>query len=493
MWFFSRQLWSGELPLRVDDFLNFPAGGSLWVADPLNALLLAPLIPLLGVPVAYTLLVWFHVVFSGVMAYRLGERISGKASVGWVASLAYAESPLLICHIHNGASEAIAGGWLAWSLLATWELAENPTSSRGKVVEAGLAAALCAVAQWYAGVCAFAWLAINLLRRWRALGAAMALAALLVLPVAVLAQRTSTAADNVVGIKTEKEVNVVRRTIGPTDPRVWVMPGDFRSPDFRKYSKYAEEYIHSSYLGWVVLVGAALAGWGPGRRRLWLAVAAAALLSLGPVLVIDGQAVIVARRLAIPMPYFLVEKLPGFSSLSLLYRFNQLTVLGLAVLAGMGWSRYRYGWLAGALMIAESRFVSPMAGNLGKTDATIPAVFEVLRDAPEGAVMNYPVAGGRAYLYEQTVHGKPVAGSLNFPNNKASLQVWKALLSNSTQSPEAFRQAAAREAREQGVRYLVVHIDPMVRPDMHDRAERAVKDNMTPLTEADGIRIYQLY
>ena len=80
--------------------------------------------------------------------------------------------------------------------------------------------------------------------------------------------------------------------------------------------------------------------------------------------------------------------------------------------------------------------------------------------APEGAVMNFPVTGGMAVLWEQTVHGHPLAGSLNFPNNPAARRVWKVMLAHRGDPPEAFRAAVGEAARREGIRYLLVHLDP---------------------------------
>jgi hypothetical protein len=116
-----------------------------------------------------------------------------------------------------------------------------------------------------------------------------------------------------------------------------------------------------------------------------------------------------------------------------------------------------------------------------------------LAGEPDGAVMNFPVVGGRAYLYEQTVHHKVLTGGLNFPNNNASRRVWKEALANVDAAPAALAAAVTRAARAEGVRYLVVHQDPMARPDMHDTAVRALADAFAPIAEGDGMRVYRFW
>ena len=131
------------------------------------------------------------------------------------------------------------------------------------------------------------------------------------------------------------------------------------------------------------------------------------------------------------MPYFLLEQLPGFGSLSLLFRLAVVPGLALALLAagvGVGRSKRFVAGLVGALLI-EAWFVAPTAGLPDLQSSEIEQPIWDLAEAPFGAVMNYPLAGGRPYLYEQTVHRKPIAGQLNFPNNRESMSIWQTLVS----------------------------------------------------------------
>jgi hypothetical protein len=313
---------------------------------------------------------------------------------------------------------------------------------------------------------------------------------------ATVAWSVTTARDSVVGIKDARETALVRRTIGPADPVAFVMPGDYRSPDFSQISRYGEQYVHTPYLG-LVLLALGCAALARDGRRAWpwaLAALLGALLACGPVLARFGAPVILARRLAVPLPWFLVEELPGLRGLTLLWRLAQLPALCLAVLAALAVrDRPRGAWAAIALVLLEVRGASPARGLPFHADATPSPVLAALRGAPEGAVMNFPVTGGMAVLWEQTVHRHPLAGSLNFPNNPAARKVWKVMLAHRGDPPDAFRAAVGEAARREGIRYLLVHLDPWARPDMHDDAVRAVKAAFPPLAEADGLRVYPLW
>jgi hypothetical protein len=364
---------------------------------------------------------------------------------------------------------------------------------------------------------------------------ALVVGAALVAPVAVGTHRSATAPDNVVGIKDARELATVRRTIGPADPVAFVAPLDYRSPDFRELSRYAEQYVHAPYLGWVALL---LAGAGalqvargrlgaaepsaapssPGVDRCGLAAVgmagvACAVLACGPVLARFGGPVILPGRLAVPLPYFLLEGLPGFASLSLVWRLAQGAALAVAVLAavplaGLGSmtarqpgrrtiggpsSPARMAGLATLLVLVEARTFAPTAGLPAHADASPEAPLAVLAGAPDGAVMNYPVTGGLSWLHDQTIHRKPLTGGLNFPNNKASRKLWRLMIDHASDAPEDFASTVGAAASGLGVRYVVVRLDPNAPPDMHDAAVRALRHASPPIAEAPGLRVHRLY
>lgn len=523
LWYFAHSLAEGAWPGHTQ-LLDHPDGGTLWVSDPLGGLLAAPVVLMASVPLAYTLLVYLQLGLSAAFAHSFaadlwGDRESeGSHLAGLIAGIGYATAPVLLSGVHNGTSEAFAGGWAVWATWAAWRVAR-----RGRwtaVVECGVALGFAALASWYSAVIAFVFVgmivALGVGQPWKTFlgrrAAGLVLGLMLVAPLASAVQQAATAPDNLVGIKNEREVRSVRRTTGPADPVGYFAPGDYRSPDFRELSRYSEGFFHCHYLGYVLIMGALLGLRRPrGLGFLWAGGLTTMVLSLGPVLARFGSAVIVMGDRAIPLPYLLLEGLPGFSSLSLLYRLAAGPALAVAVLGALGWlgsvrPQWRR-WLAVAVVLgvmAEGLWLSPLRARPDTTNTTVSVGILALAAAPAGAVMNYPLAGGRGYLFEQSVHGKPVAGTLNFPNNLASKKVWKSMLDAVDLPQDEFRKEIAVRARKQGIRYLVVHLDPLARPDMHDAAVRAVKDAYDPIggVEAIGdgeaagetaVRVYQLW
>ncbi len=519
-WFAAEALGAGSLPWNAH-LLNHPEGGTLMVSDPLGVAFMTPLLWVLSLPAAYTVLVWWRLALAGVGAHLAAElllrRNQGSPAAAWIAGVGFCAAPVVLSGVHNGTSEAFNVGWAALGVYGMLRVLDG--GSRRWAVATGVLLALAAVASWYAGVVAFCLCAVLALvgglNRQAGFGrsvGALLLGLALAAPAAAAFHEAATAESNLVGIKHAQELQGVRRTTGPADPVGYLRGGDFRSPDFRVLSRYGENFVHCTYLGWVLLLGVGLAfGWRPRARVLWAVAGggvALGALSLGPVWVSGGSPVILAGDRAVPLPYFALERLPGFSSLSLLYRLAVGPSLAAALLAAVGYGRLAartpsLRWLPFAVVLAlltEKRVVSPLTTLPDVVDVRPAPGVQALADAPPGAVLNFPVVGGRAYLYEQTVHRKPLAGTLNFPNNRAGQRVWKAWLRHAAEEPADFARRATSAAKARGVRYLVVHDDALARPDQHDAAVSAIEAAFAPLEAQDGgdplrapVRVYALW
>ena len=112
--------------------------------------------------------------------------------------------------------------------------------------------------------------------------------------------------------------------------------------------RFGEDFRHLAYIGIPLLVTTVL--WG--RGRYWWVVAVGFILALGPVLVQDGRPLVVAG-VAFPLPFWLLENAPGFSELSLLFRFALLGQLALVFLNARGVSTPRWAALLLLLVVLE--------------------------------------------------------------------------------------------------------------------------------------------
>lgn len=487
LWFVHRAFSMGQLPLHTT-LLDPPDGGRIVIADPLNAALGAPLVALFGVVAAYAILVIGHLWLAGFAAHLLGRRLGGS---GWVAGVGFQWAPIVLAHVHDGSSEAISVGLLPLSALATIAAVESGGARR--IGLAGLALFLVAFSGWYSGVGAFLFACAVLVFGWGELPRrrvvervlpALLLGLALTAPWAAAVRSVAEADDGLVDIKNPEDLARIRRTLGGADPRIFVAPLDFRSPDFANLEANPSDRVHTAYLGFVLL-GLALFSRRNGHPRaaLWATLAAGVVLAMGPVIVIDGFPLAVHGR-ALPLPYALLEKLPGFSSLSLLYRLATVSALMLAVLA----DRARPAWAA--LVLAEVALVSP-ARHLPDVTPLPPAgAVLALRAAPDGVVLNLPVMAGRNFLYEQTLHEKPVAGSLNTGLNRAGLRVLSA--GRKLRGGDVDLPTFVGIARTEGVRYVVFHKDTLMEEGLWN-AWKGIREKFGPIAEDDRAAVYQLW
>ena len=480
------QIADGRVPWAIER-LNFPEGGTLLISDPLGASLAAPAVWLLGPYVAFTLLVLFQFTFSGLVMHGFAEAFlrwrrgaGGTGSGPFVSGVAFMSSAILASHIHNGASETWSAGWTVLAIWMVWADAVWP--SRGRMLAAGGALCLASLAHWYGGLVAFIFAAFIVIggigerpqRTWLRRSAGVLLGVVLSGALAAGTGAIHRADDNIVEIKSSEMVRFTTRSTGSADPLTYILPGEHRSPDFQKMSANNARYLHGHYLG-VVVLGLGIWGWSRRRRHtgflLWGG-ASCLVLSLGPVLMNAARPVLIMGDLGVPLPFFLLESLPGFDALSLPWKFALGPTIGLSVLAGLALDQRgrRVTLAALALMAVDSLVMAPTAERPRVVPIDHAASLEGLRDAPPGAVINYPLVPGRGYLAEQIIHGKPVAGMLNRVGNESAARLWKRIRVESGKDPDTFHRAVSSTAERLGIRYLVIHTDPDAEPDMYTSA-----------------------
>ena len=478
-WFVASGVRDGVFPIHTT-LLDFPDGGRLLAADPLNALLASPLTLAWGAPFAYATLLLLHLTFAGLFADMLGRRMGGR---GWIAGIAYPWSAVVLAHLQNGSSEAAGVAWLPLSALACHVVVSRPGFAPAATL--GAAAALAATALgggWYAGLDAFL-LAVCVAvfaPGGRRLWPALALGVLLVAPAAYAFRAVSTASDGLIDIKGLDDLARIRRTIGALDVRVPWVPGNFRAPNFARLAQNASDLVHTAYIGYGLL---ALALWKGRNRALWIATICALVLAHGPSIVLDGRPLAIAGR-ALPLPYAIVEQVPGFGSLSLLFRLATLVPLGLGLLADRAHPMFAL------VIVLETRLFGPAATLPQVSPAKIAAPYAALALAEPGAVITLPAGYTRTRLFEQAQHGKPLVGSINSGVNATGLAVLADLRACERENLP-FGDAVAR-AKERGVRYVIVHPKEALETTFSP-AVRILRTHATVLADDGAVRVYRLY
>jgi hypothetical protein len=191
--------------------------------------------------------------------------------------------------------------------------------------------------------------------------------------------------------------------------------------------------VNTLFLGWAGLA-LALVGAVRYRRQLaaWITGAVLfAVLSLGPLLQINGRSTFDLDGLAVnvPLPFVLLHYLPVVKANRVPNRFSVVVMLSLAVLAGFGtyWllnkaSRFRFRisrWLVPAcgLLIAALLLFEHWSAPLPLTDTRIPPVYQQVAAEPgDFAILQLPMGWRNSFgvqgtestqtQYYQTYHHK---------------------------------------------------------------------------------------
>jgi hypothetical protein len=288
-------------------------------------------------------------------------------------------------------------------------------------------------------------------------------------------------------------VHFLLNNFGAADWSAWFGASASRDIAILAPFEAGQGFFHTTHIAWIVVIFAAI-----GIRRVWrkeFALVALALLSFvfsfGMETHIGG--------LDVPMPYGFLARMPGFSQLSLSYRYG-LGVLPVAVvfaaLGAQNQSRKGIGLLCAAVLL-QLRFLSPIAGGVPATDLAGIHHSEALNELavqPDGGVVHFPILAQHPTMYAQRVHRKPITISLNDASSEIDLAFWNAA--------RRHLQVGQKEAfvdfiKGIGIRYLVADGgDPRRRGDPHFSFYKMIRENFQRLgTEGEngGIEVYALW
>lgn len=214
----------------------------------------------------------------------------------------------------------------------------------------------------------------------------------------------------------------------PADLLSFVVPGPLQSWWGRQAERLgglavAPAVERAVFLGYLPLLLSAIGVWHARRRALvWLGIALTfALLALGPTLTIAGQSRFGPTGWSLPLPYRLLERVPGLNLARVPARFALLVTLCLAVLSGFGIrflaTRFATRWPRPALSLAYGVLILALLSEhlaipYPLTPVTAPPAFQWLAAQPEpGTVLEFPVVLERSRsLFYQTIHGRPIVG-----------------------------------------------------------------------------------
>jgi hypothetical protein len=380
-----------------------------------------------SLPMVYNLTLLLALVASGLSMYALARQASGSTAAGLLAGLVWMAWPYRTAHLLHLQLQA-----LYFMPLAVWALLRVAAARRWRdAVVLGASAGGQALVSVYYGVMT-AWLLVLLApaigwltgqwrarRYWTRVGLAALVAGLMVLPVALpyararasegFGRSTFEASQHAASLQSYTQVPPSNLVYGHTG---WLAP---RAPQPGERDRRHVE--HQMFPGAVVLVLALIglgAGWHSDRRVVTRASAllmvAAVWLSLGP----EG-----------PLGLYRAVSggLPGFDAIRAPARFAVVAMLGVCLLAAVGWS-----WLIARLEIRHGIRRAHLATLVALCLCALEYANSplVLADAPpartatsawlaaepeQGPVLYLPIGLDREntpFMVEGLEHGRPI-------------------------------------------------------------------------------------
>ncbi|MSQ03131.1 MAG: hypothetical protein EXR71_14790 [Myxococcales bacterium] len=502
LWWWADTLASGELPWRTA-LLSTPHGGVLWFADPLGALAAMPVTLLAGPTVAWNLLLITRIAWAGFHARRFAGLLGTPGPHTIVAGVAFATSPYLLCELYNGISEVCATGWVPL-VLAQWLMAMRTRSSPAWVL-AGLCLGGATWATPYYGAALLLGLApatlVGLGRSassWR-IAVPGLLAAGLLTGGALWTWRSALVAKEAVIQRDEGSERAVARH-NAVDIREPFVPGGFQSVDFE--AEYGgEQFKHTVYLRWSLLLLAAVAVWRRPREVFpWVALALWGLvLGLGERLFVAGAYPLGERGPL--LPFGLLTRLVPDLAITHPARLAVTAHAILASLAADGLRAHgRRGLVVLPLVVGETLGFSLAAWPLPGAPAAVPGVYERIAasDDPR-AVLDLPAQvrqtmATSVYFWYQTVHQHPVPW---WPNVRAegngdapTVRLFLPARTGPRRVPELSPVAVAGLRAHYG--WVLVHPALDARAQLPGESTRVLTTAFGPPEEVDGVRLWTL-
>ena len=441
IWWGAQAVVQGRDPYFTP-LLFYPQGLDLfWQTLSLpQGLLALPLTLALGPLPACNLLILASFTLGGYTAFLFCRYFVAHSGAALVGGAIYAFAPFHMQKVLDAQLEVAAIQWLPLALLAVHRLLdgavarERPLRLLGWAMLAGLLLLWVGLGTWYYGLFALIYTGMAAgvwaLReaksradeakgRFSSLPFAASLiawgSAPLLVWLALMAPRLlglARSGDTLLGdARTDQYQNfadVVAFWLPNPNHPLW---GELVSTYYLRL--YPDAFLWNVSLGLVGTV-LALVGLLSDWRRCWpwaALIAATALLALGSTLRAFG------RDSGLPMPYALIEHLPGIRNSHRPNHIVLITILLIALLATYGvqsliarWPR-RGGPIVGGLLLAVLA-IDGWAGPLPLYSRPVPAYYRTI-GPPQGAILPVPLHlnfSNSENLWYQTVHGWPIVG-----------------------------------------------------------------------------------
>lgn len=419
VWWVAQAVTQGQNPFETA-LLFHPQGATLYL-QPLNlstGLLVLPITLASGPVAGYNSAVLLSLLLAGLAGYLLALRVSGNQIAALIGGLVFAWAPFHLTRIYDGQLELAAVQWPAFYALLVLRALEDRRLSDALL--AGILLAVIGYTSWYyllfmlvwSAAFALLWLRrpwLGALRQWALIGSvALALLAPALIP----------------GLR---ELYGTERGLAAVDPA-----------ELRTYSANLLDFVLPSYLhplGGEAVKSAVSTAWHPlsgdwnlalGYSILLLAGAGcilarpfawrwAVLATLGGLFALGPELQVGPWRSGWPLPYQLLQMLPGADFARRPLHFSLLITLALAPLAALGVrellaraGRWRLPALLGILALLSFELL-PVRGQL--YTAQVHPYYASLRPE-DGALLHVPVPLFKSVAPQkaQLSHAAPLIG-----------------------------------------------------------------------------------
>lgn len=480
-WLMPRSIGEGRNPFRTDlIFHPFGADLELTTTSPLVNALTFPVQAAWGTTAQVNTVQLASTFLAGLATYFLVLHVGRHRGAAFVAGIAFTLLPRRFVHV-DGQLNLVETAIIPFGLLLLLRFLEVPARGRAVALGVTCGAAFLIDPQLTVllgmGMLALAWthrraLAEQLRRLLLAAGVAVVVAAPLLVPMAVALARGG------VG-----DPDPARSTLRyAASPLSWVVPPLERLwiGHLGTLPELTPNWEGVAYPGLLVLVLAVAGVELPQRerRRGWVGIALVGfVLSLGPYPFVGDTVV------KIPLPFFLLQAIPGLDTMRVPGRYAFLGALGLVVLAGLALSDLarRHPRRGAALVAAVGLFTvaEMLPRSFTTSPGEAPPAYQALADdSGEGALLEIPLKWSTTqqhfgfkgqdqdflFLIYQMTHERPVvSGAVSrYPSDDLdrllSVPLYRQVLALADQP--GFRDRASFDAadlRELGIGYVAYH------------------------------------
>ena len=469
-WWRGALLEQGTNPLFTD-LLFHPHGASLVLHTHsfFNQIVALPVNALLGPASALNFATLLTFAMAGVAAHQLAFEVTRNRGSAYVAGFVFAFFPH---HLEQSLEHLNLASiqFLPWVALYALRIIRRD-STRDALLFGGCFA-LNALACWHYGLFTLFIVPILWLAEWLGSDAraesfrrlirqgliSLAPFAVLMLPVAWPMWSEMAANENYLKAPMNKGI----------DLSFLFVPSD-HNPLFagltHEYYAARRSYLSvgsQAYVGLVTLVLAGLA-WlrRPSNRAVWVW---SVIALIGVVLAAGAQPTVAGRTLDLPLPHMQFKHLPVLDALRVANRFVVISMLGLSVLAAIGFAAIANG----------KRFATPICVGLLALDflwlpypmqkLEFSPLLERVRDEARGGVLDIPFTDhslSALNLAYQTIHERPIAGGYISvaPRGEASLGNDPVLWHLSGPVPRVPERIDVGHLRSLGFSHVVLHLD----------------------------------